>query len=140
MVLISNVQSIPLGEELVRQAAEVTLAAEGENDSELSVHLTDDVEIHELNRQYRQTDRPTDVLAFAMREGSDSALHPSLLGDVVISVETAQRQAAEGCFKQELALLTIHGVLHLLGYDHELPEDAAVMFEKQSRILLSLSW
>ena len=63
-------------------------------DAELSVALVDDAEIHRLNKQYRHVDRPTDVLAFAMREGDGGVLHPDLLGDVVISLDTAARQAA----------------------------------------------
>ncbi len=140
MVRISNVQTIPLDEELIRRAAETTLETEGELASEVSIRLTDNAEIQELNHQYREMDCPTDVLAFAMREGSDGALHPSLLGDVVISIETAQKQVSEGCFKQELALLTVHGVLHLLGYDHVATEDAVLMERKQSSILQSLDW
>lgn len=135
MVLISNVQAIPLDEAFVRHVAETVLAAEGESDSEVSIHLTDDEEIQQLNRTYRQVDEPTDVLAFAMREGSDGEVNPSLLGDVVVSVETAQRQAIKGHFQRELALLVIHGILHLLGYDHESPEDAAVMEAKQRQLL-----
>jgi len=87
---------------------------------ELSVVLTDDATIHALNRDYRKMNKPTDVLAFAMREGSLSGLSPDMLGDVVISLETAERQAAEveRSLEEEVAMLSAHGLLHLLGFDH----------------------
>ena len=75
--------------------------------------------IKDLNRKYRGVEEATDVLAFPMQEGEFSGLHPHLLGDVVISVERAREQAREfgHRFEEELSLLTIHGLLHLLGYD-----------------------
>lgn len=138
MVEISNTQNIRVDEAWIRQAAQRCLETEEEATSEVSLWLTDDAEIQRLNDQYRGVDAPTDVLAFAMREGEDGALHPSLLGDVVISVETAQRQAVEGDLRRELALLTVHGILHLLGYDHQAVEDAAQMEDKQAQILQEL--
>ena len=138
MILISNnCQHIELDETLIYHAALATLKAHNSEHCEVSIHLTDDAEIHALNRQYRHIDRPTDVLAFAMREGSDTDVNPHLLGDVVISLETAQRQSlAQGHpFEVELALLTVHGMLHLLGYDHQTPAEAAIMFGKQEAIL-----
>jgi probable rRNA maturation factor len=82
--------------------------------------LTDDAEIHELNRDYRKKNKPTDVLAFAMREGAGGGLHPGELGDVVISVETARRQARPGKgLYTEIEFLWSHGLCHLLGYDHQ---------------------
>ncbi|MCC6875757.1 MAG: rRNA maturation RNase YbeY [Sandaracinaceae bacterium] len=88
--------------------------------AELSILLCDDATIHELNRSYRRKDRPTDVLAFAMHEGEGGALHPDLLGDVVISIDTARRQAAEARrpVAAEVTFLLAHGLLHLLGLDH----------------------
>lgn len=90
--------------------------------------LTDDREIQELNRGYRQQDKPTDVLAFALDEAEGGDLDPSL-GDVVISVERAQAQAASRkvTLDAELELLAVHGTLHLLGYDHEFPDEAKLM-------------
>ncbi|MCB9591889.1 MAG: rRNA maturation RNase YbeY [Sandaracinaceae bacterium] len=104
----------------VRLRAERMLAAMRMSDAELSVLLCDDATIHELNRDYRQKDRPTDVLAFAMREGEHGDLDPGLLGDVVISMDTARRQAAEHdrTVAAEVTYLLAHGLLHLLGYDH----------------------
>jgi probable rRNA maturation factor len=86
-------------------------------DYEVSVRLVGDPAIHALNRAYRKHDRPTDVLAFAQREGPAGGLHPAVLGDVVISVDTARRQARRGLYR-ELVHLAAHGLCHLLGYDH----------------------
>ena len=90
-------------------------------DSEVSVSLVGDGQIRELNRRYLDRDKPTNVLAFSMREGAFVSLHPQLLGDVVISVDTARRQSNRfGLKEMELViLLLIHGILHLLGYEHE---------------------
>jgi probable rRNA maturation factor len=90
-------------------------------DAELSIVLVDDDEIQQLNRNYLQRDKPTNVISFPMREGEDSGLNPSLLGDVVISTETAARDADEAgiSFESELLFLLLHGILHLCGYDHE---------------------
>jgi probable rRNA maturation factor len=96
-------------------------------DAELSVLLVDDVQIQELNQRYLRRDKPTNVLAFPMREGEFSTLHPNLLGDLAISVETARRQSNRfGLSHMEMViLLMIHGILHLLGYEHEGTEKGA---------------
>ena len=128
--------------EVVYSAVRATLKAHDAELCEVSVLLTDDVDIRQLNRDYRGVDAPTDVLAFSMREGEDGDVNPSLLGDLVISLETAARQAStrDGLggvcdnLEAETALLTVHGMLHLLGYDHQAQEEAKVMFEKQDSI------
>jgi probable rRNA maturation factor len=104
----------------VARRAERMLAAAGEPEAELSVLLCDDETMRGLNRTYRRKDRPTDVLAFAMREGEPAAAPNPVLGDVVISVDTARSQArARGhTIAHEVWALLAHGVLHLLGYDH----------------------
>jgi probable rRNA maturation factor len=132
-----NFSGIDFDETVIHQAALATLKVHGSDECEVSILLTDDAEIQSLNAQYRQIDAPTDVLAFAMREGADGGLNPNLLGDIVISIQTAQRQAIDRHhpLEVELAWLTVHGVLHLLGYDHQTPQDAAIMFEKQETIL-----
>jgi probable rRNA maturation factor len=86
-------------------------------DYEVSLRLTDDATIRTLNRDYRGKDKSTDVLAFAQREGPAGDLHPDVLGDLVISVDTARRQATRG-LHAELLHLAAHGLCHLLGYDH----------------------
>jgi probable rRNA maturation factor len=138
MILISNnSQRTDFDETTIYGAALASLKTHELEDCEVSILLTDDSQIQALNRQYRHIDVPTDVLAFAMCEGVDGDLNPHLLGDLVISVQTAQRQAIahHHLFEVELAWLTVHGMLHLLGYDHQTPEDAAIMSEKQESIL-----
>jgi probable rRNA maturation factor len=101
------------------------------------VLIIDDAQMHRLNARYRGIDRPTDVLAFAMREGPFADFHPQVLGDVVISAETASRQARSRrhALGEELTHLLIHGTLHLLGYDHEVsPADARLMRVKEREL------
>jgi len=104
---------------------------------ELSLRLTNDVEIQQLNRDYRGKDSPTDVLAFsALEAGVPCPPHvPLCLGDVVISVPTAYRQAAPGEEVNTLAWLAAHGLLHLLGWDHPDEEHLAQMLAQQQRLL-----
>jgi probable rRNA maturation factor len=96
------------------------LADLGLPEAEVSILLVDDARIRELNRRYLRHDRPTNVIAFPMQEGEFSALNPNLLGDVVISVDTARRQSPRfGLKPAEMVLfLMVHGLLHLVGYDH----------------------
>ena len=108
--------------------------------AELSILLADDATIHELNRTYRDTDSPTDVLSFAQGEGEAFAQPEGAarhLGDVAISVDTARRQAAEYgvALQDELSHLLVHGILHLLGYDHQEQDDAAAMRLQEERVL-----
>lgn len=116
----------------VKEWAERILRHLGLKGRELSVLLVEDAEIRELNRRYLGRDRPTNVLAFPM-EGPQS--FP--LGDVVISTETAEREARERgvSLEEEMALLLAHGVLHLLGYDHERGEEEALMRAKEEELL-----
>jgi probable rRNA maturation factor len=111
-------------------------------DGELSVVIVDDGQIREINRDYLQRDWPTNVISFAMREGEGGEFHPELLGDVVISADTAARDAAEAGlpFESELYFLLLHGVLHLFGYDHERgsEEDARRMEEKERTLFASI--
>jgi probable rRNA maturation factor len=90
-------------------------------DKEISICFTDDENIKELNKQYLNRNRATNVLSFSLQEGEYSNINPQMLGDVVISVETAQRDAVKGnlTVEQELDFLLIHGILHLTGYNHE---------------------
>lgn len=116
----------------VKEWAERILQHLGLKGRELSVLLVDDSEIRELNRKYLGRDRPTNVLAFPM-EGPQ----PFPLGDVVISTETAEREARERgvSLEEEMALLLAHGVLHLIGYDHEGDKEEALMRVKEEEIL-----
>jgi len=125
-----------LGVEL-RRMVKAAARSEGRADLECAVRLTTDRVIHELNRDYRSKDKPTDVLAFAQREGEGGDLHPEILGDVVISVDTARRQAAERgtTLGREADRLLIHGLLHLLGYDHERSPAEARRMQRRERAL-----
>jgi probable rRNA maturation factor len=115
-----------------------TLARLGLPGSELTVALVSDRAIRALNRRYLGRNRPTDVLAFSQREGPFAFPEDPVLGDVVISVETAARQAAEHGvpFIQELDLLVVHGILHLLGYDHARSSTEALRMKRQERKIL----
>ncbi len=107
-------------------------------EAELSLLVVDDDGIAPLNRQYLGRRGPTNVIAFPMQEGEFSELGPHLLGDVVISVETCQREAdAAGiAFEQRFNELLIHGILHLFGYDHERSSVEARRMEQKTRMLL----
>jgi probable rRNA maturation factor len=105
----------------IARLAARALALEGAPGGQAAVRLVGDRAIRTLNRRWRGVDRATDVLAFAQREGPGGHLHPELLGDVVIAVPTAARQAREAghSLAAEIDLLVVHGVLHLLGHEHE---------------------
>ena len=105
----------------LRNVARKILSASGCPEARLSILLTDDAGIRELNRSWLGKDRVTNVISFAMQEGEGAGVQADLLGDVVISVETAAREAGEAQFpvEHELYFLLLHGILHLLGYDHE---------------------
>lgn len=104
----------------LQRAGERMLSALGLAQSELSILLCDDALIHQLNREHRAVDRATDVLAFAMWEAGTAPPQRAMLGDVVISLDTARRQASEHArsVHDELVFLLAHGLLHLLGCDH----------------------
>jgi probable rRNA maturation factor len=107
-------------------------------EAELSLLFVNDLQIQTLNRRYLHRDKPTNVLAFPMRKGEFPTLHPHLLGDLVISVETARRQSNRfGLNEMEMViLLMVHGVLHLIGYEHEgTKKEAREMAIKQKELL-----
>jgi len=113
--------------------------AEGLPPWELGVVITDDETIRELNREYAGDDTPTDVLAFSLREGEEFASPDGVvrLGEVIISYPTAQRQAAEAdrAVEDEIDHLLVHGVLHLLGYDHAEPAEEERMRARERELL-----
>ena len=121
----------------IQKTCDLILQAEGIKECILSVVLCDDEFIFPLNRDYRGKNKATDVLSFAQREGDFADKNDPLLGDVIISLETAHRQSVEHnqTSIQELELLLTHGILHLLGYDHIDDTDAVVM-EERERIIL----
>jgi probable rRNA maturation factor len=104
--------------------------------AEVSFVLTDDEHIHQLNKIYRHKDRPTDVLAFAMHEGEFGALAGHMLGDVIVSVDTARKQAEERRrpVLDEVTMLLAHGLLHLLGWDHQTDAEDRRMRAETTRL------
>jgi probable rRNA maturation factor len=112
----------------------------GYPEAELSILIVDDQQIARLNEQYLHRQGPTNVIAFPMREGRFPEIALDLLGDVVISVETAYKEGQRGDLSTEERLdqLLIHGILHLLGYDHENTESEARKMEKKAQALLDL--
>ncbi len=147
-VLVSNLQDeVAVDDglaEFLSGVAEAVLKSEGYGeDAEVSLVLVDDMYIRSLNSEYRGIDSPTDVLSFAMLEGEalPGQEEELILGDVVVSVQTARRQADEygHSFLRETAYLTAHGVLHLLGYDHQEEEGREKMRLKEEEILASLN-
>ena len=126
--------------EILKPLLEYARKVENLEDTELefSIIITDNERIHEINKEYRNIDRPTDVISFALEDSEDIKLENyRILGDIYISIDKVKEQAKEygHSEKRELAFLTIHGFLHLLGYDHMKEEDEKVMFAKQEEIL-----
>lgn len=113
------------------------------SEAELSLTFVDNERIQEINREYRDKDRPTDVISFAMEEMGEGEMEiigenmPVVLGDIIISIPKTYEQAEEygHSFMRELGFLTVHGFLHLLGYDHETVEEEKEMFDRQKEIL-----
>lgn len=111
--------------------------------TELSLSFVDIETIHKINKEYRNIDRPTDVISFALNDEIDGELkiiggdEKNYIGDILICVDIAKKQALEynHSFEREVGFLAVHGFLHLLGYDHELPEEEKIMFGKQKEIL-----
>ena len=120
---------------VARMVVAASRAEKSRRELEVALRLTDDSTIHQLNRDYRRKDRPTDVLAFALREGKGGALHPHLLGDLVISVDTARRQARRRGLSGEILFLAAHGLCHLLGYDHRTDREEAEMNARMAALL-----
>ncbi len=131
---------LPVSLDLLEQAARAALAHQSApQDADLTLVLTDDAQLHELNREYLGVDAPTDVLSFPADE-TDPDTGARYLGRFIISVPYAARQSAlvGNTLAAELQLLTVHGVLHLLGHDHAEPDEKARMWQAQSEILYSL--
>ena len=129
-----DIKELEIIEKLVNYALECELV----NNAECNIILVDNKKIHEINKEYRKIDRPTDVISFALEDSNDFQYEDfRLLGDIYISLDKVKEQAEiyGHSFLRELAFLTVHGILHLLGYDHMEKEDEKIMFEKQEVIL-----
>ncbi len=130
----------PLAKDAFR-LAQAILECIGHSGDELSVALVGDGRMRELNRDWRGKDSTTDVLSFSQVEGEDMPQASPMLGDVVVSVDVLRRQAAEGGWtvEEELARLLLHGVLHLVGFDHEDEGDALHMRAEEARVVRELA-
>ncbi|MCH5205433.1 MAG: rRNA maturation RNase YbeY [Oscillospiraceae bacterium] len=141
---MTDEQKLPLPEDIEKLIEDCAREALNEEeiaeDAELSVTFTDNENIRKLNNEFRKIDRETDVLSFPLGDESfevDPDNDAVLLGDIVISLEKARSQAEEygHSFRREVAFLLTHSLFHLLGYDHETPDEEKEMFEKQERVL-----
>lgn len=146
-VYFDNIQDkFPVGfqlKALLRRTVKATLKYEGiKNKTEVSVTFADDESIRKLNAEYRNLDRPTDVLSFPIEDDVEAADESQvlMLGDIVISLERAAVQAEEygHSFKREVAFLCAHSMLHLLGYDHELGEEQDVDMRRRQREIMKM--
>ena len=128
----------------VNEAAQKVAELYGLNNAQVSITLTDNPHIHEINRTYRKVDRPTDVISFALNEGEEPEIEGgapiNVLGDIIISVERAKEQAIDygHSVRREIAFLTVHGMLHLLGYDHIKEEDRKEMRKEEDFVMEKL--
>ena len=135
-----NQDRIEINLRRVKKAAEAILKGLGFSDAELSIVVVDDGEMARLNSQYRRVHTTTDVLAFPMLEGEFGDIQPQLLGDVVISAPTAETMSrCHHCsLSAVLDLLLVHGILHLVGYDHELGEGESLRMKNKTLELLEV--
>ena len=143
-ILIENRQKkITLNRRQIRNSLVRLLKRLGLEDRELSLLLVDNEEIRELNRIYLGRDYPTNVISFAMSEGDYGNVNPQLLGDIIISVYKAvsEGETSGASLKESLDFLMIHGLLHLLGYDHESgdAQEARLMEDKENELFLHLN-
>jgi probable rRNA maturation factor len=136
MINIDNQQDFPESV-LLERAARFTLELQPDSaDADITIVLTDDSQLHELNREFLGVDAPTDVLSFPSSE-SDPETGATYLGDILISIPRAAQQAQTGGhpLEAEVQLLVVHGVLHLLGHDHAEAEEKALMWNEQAKVL-----
>ncbi|MFC1666243.1 rRNA maturation RNase YbeY [Candidatus Omnitrophota bacterium] len=128
---------IKIDKKEIARCAKFVLRAMGEHNAELSLLFVKDYYIKELNRKYRKINSRTDVLVFAMREGQGILKDSPILGDVVISVETAKREAKKRklSIHKETCLYLVHGILHLLGYDDIKKRDRQIMKSKEEELM-----
>lgn len=128
-------EEIKLMKKIVKEA----LKTEKVKNATFSIVIVDNKEIHNLNKTYRKIDKPTDVISFALEDNKEEKIFSKkrVLGDIYISIDKAKEQAKEygHSLKRELCFLSVHGILHLLGYDHIEKEDEKIMFKKQELIL-----
>lgn len=140
-VLIDNRQKkYKISLKQIQEKAKAILNALDSPEAELSILIVDDPQITVFNKQYLNRKGPTNVIAFPMRDGPYGNITPQLLGDVVISVETADREGKRvgSSMEERFTQLLVHGILHLLGYDHETSDQDAQEMEEKSKEILKL--
>ncbi len=139
---------LTVNERSISARLRAVLRAEDRAEAEVSLSWVTDADIHDLNREWRGVDRPTDVLSFAFDEDDDLTMPVDVLGEIVVSLDAAARQAAmvreqlaapEYDLQTETTFLCIHGLLHLLGYDHQEPAEAEVMEALERKYLAPVS-
>ena len=147
-LLIDNRTNFELTDEIKETLEKVCLKSlqyeEFNEDCEISLSIVTNDEIHDINKQFRNIDSPTDVLSFpqlTFEEGEEADVNENgeiVLGDIIISIDRAREQAEEygHSLKRELAFLSVHSMLHLMGYDHMVPEEEEDMFRRQKEILI----
>ena len=139
---INNLTDEKVDNSLIESVINATKDRLNIEESMVGIVLIDNERIHEINKQYRNVDRETDVISFAFLEDeTDPIMEIDNLGEIYISLEKAHSQAIEygHSFKRELAFLVVHGLLHLLGYDHMTESEEKEMFSLQEEILSSLN-
>lgn len=138
MIGIFNKTEEKIEKKLIRDIVKYTFKKLNVGKCEVNIIFVDLEEIHFINKSYRGIDRPTDVISFALEDNEDKCVSDvRVLGDIYICMEKVYEQAKEygHSFKREMAFLTVHGLLHLLGYDHMEKEDEEIMFGMQEEIL-----
>lgn len=147
IILSSMPENLEIDVEIVdtvRKAVYTVGELYGLDNAEVSITFTDNEHIHEINRDYRNVDRPTDVISFALNEGDEPEIEGgapvNVLGDIIISVEKAVEQASDygHSVEREVAFLTVHGMLHLLGYDHIEEDDRKEMRREEDFVMEKL--
>lgn len=135
---INNLTNEIINEEDLKNVCKIALKKLKVKKALFNITIVDDKRIHEINKTYRDVDRPTDVISFAFEDNLDIAYSDfRFLGEIYISIDTCKRQAVEygHDFKREICFLTVHGLLHLLGYDHIEEEDRKVMRALEESVL-----
>ena len=138
---ITNSTNETIDEKLLYKVANYALEYEKVSNAVLNIIIVDNEYIHKINRKYRGVDRETDVISFALEDDDTFVKLPiRVLGDIYISIDRVKSQALEYGHSEtrEISFLTVHGILHLLGYDHMKEEDEKIMFSKQDNILSDL--
>ncbi len=145
----NSIEKLPNEEKIIKKVVKEVLKAEDiVHDVDVYITLTNNEEIHKINKEYRDVDRPTDVRSFPMYERDEIKFlkekklsdEEEILGDIIVSIEKTKEQAEEygHSFERELAYLVTHGMLHLLGYDHMIEEEKTVMREREEFVLNKL--